>query len=91
MRVGDLAPRVAGAGALERALRLVDGVRQPPAVALERQVRRLELERGPQLIEPADVLRAQQGDARAAVGSIRTMPSAASARSAARSVCRATP
>ena len=43
-------------------------VGQPPAVAFERQPRRLDLERGAQLVELDDVLGAQARHARAAVG-----------------------
>ena len=51
------------AGLLERGQRRVHGLGQAPAVALEREVRRLELERGAQLVEPAHVLGPEAGDA----------------------------
>ena len=46
----------------------MDGVREPAAVAVQRQARALDLERGAQLVEAAHRGLVEAGDVRAAVG-----------------------
>ena len=53
--------------ALQPRERLVHGRREAAAVALEREVRGLQLERRAQLVQPAHVVAAELGDVRAAV------------------------
>ena len=67
MGLVDLAPLLGRARGLEVRERAVHGVREAAVVALEREVRGLELEGGAQLVQPADVLLRELGDVRAAV------------------------
>src|SRR5918992_2694175 len=66
----DLAPGRAGlrADLAQAAHGLVDAVRKAPPVALEGEVRGLELERGAELEEAANAVGVEPGDAGAAVG-----------------------
>ena len=91
--VDDRAPRRVGlrADRVHQPHGVAHRLGQPAVVALQRQLRGLELERRPQLEQRP----ASAGVSRATVaprfGSMITSPSAASARSAARSEWRATP
>jgi hypothetical protein len=92
VRLGYVAPRCAAPAARrhELAERRVHALRQSAVAALQRDASRLDLERDPELREPAHVLRARLLTRAPRFGSICTMPSPWRVRSAERSECRAT-
>ena len=93
MSLGDLLQGGLGIAHVRprRGDRFADAPRQAPAVALERQVRCLQLQRGAQLEQAAQSGLVEPATLAPRLGSMVTRRSAASARMAARTEWRATP